>query len=95
MKQVKRWTGPPPQDVAARGQRSCQEGRRSAVAVVCLPVAAEIRPAPVGATWSVEDVLFADKAADFQVSPDGRWAVYVEFTAGTGDHVLHVRQQSG
>lgn len=25
----------------------------------------------------------------------GRWAVYVEFTAGTGDHVLHVRQQSG
>jgi L-seryl-tRNA(Ser) seleniumtransferase len=25
----------------------------------------------------------------------GRWAVHIEFAAGTGDHVLHVRQQGG
>lgn len=36
-----------------------------------------------GATekWSVDDVINAEKASGFQVSPDGRWAVWVKTTA--------------
>jgi dipeptidyl aminopeptidase/acylaminoacyl peptidase len=46
--------------------------------VVALPATAEVRPTATAAAWSVEDILFAEKATDFQVSPDGRWAVYVK-----------------
>jgi dipeptidyl aminopeptidase/acylaminoacyl peptidase len=42
------------------------------------PVSGDTRPAAAKTSWSIEDVLFAETAADFQVSPDGRWAVYVK-----------------
>jgi dipeptidyl aminopeptidase/acylaminoacyl peptidase len=45
-------------------------------------VAALLLAAPVVAAeapkWTVDDVLLAESAADFQISPDGRWAVWVK-----------------
>jgi dipeptidyl aminopeptidase/acylaminoacyl peptidase len=45
-----------------------------------------------GGRWTVEDVVSAESAADFQVSPDGRWAVWVKTTADAdkGEHVSHL-----
>jgi dipeptidyl aminopeptidase/acylaminoacyl peptidase len=39
---------------------------------------ADTRPVAAAASWSIDDVLFAETATDFQVSPDGRWAVYLK-----------------
>jgi hypothetical protein len=40
---------------------------------------AEVMP-DTGTTkkWTVEDVLLEESASDFQISPDGRWAVWVK-----------------
>ncbi len=38
------------------------------------PVAAEVP----GDAWTIDDILLAEKAGDFQVSPDGRHAVWVK-----------------
>ena len=38
------------------------------------PVAAEVP----GDAWTIDDILLAEKASDFQVSPDGRHAVWVK-----------------
>jgi dipeptidyl aminopeptidase/acylaminoacyl peptidase len=43
----------------------------------------QVRPAaPPPATppekWTVDDVVLAESASDFQVSPDGRWAVWLK-----------------
>jgi len=36
------------------------------------------RPAVAKNTWTVDDIVLADTATDFQLSPDGRWAVWVK-----------------
>jgi dipeptidyl aminopeptidase/acylaminoacyl peptidase len=42
------------------------------------PVAAEAPRVAAAASWSIDDVLFAETASDFQAAPDGRWAVYLK-----------------
>lgn len=39
---------------------------------------AQDNPAGSDKQWTVEDILLAEQALDFQVSPDGRWAVWVK-----------------
>ncbi len=42
------------------------------------PVAQSVERAPQGlAAWSVDDILLAETASDFQISPDGQWVVWV------------------
>ena len=40
--------------------------------------AAEEKPAAGSNKWTAEDILLVEQALDFQVSPDGRWAVWVK-----------------
>ncbi len=42
--------------------------------------------------WSADDVLFSETASGFQVSPDGRWAVWVKGTMDRerGERVSHL-----
>ncbi len=41
-------------------------------------------PAPASPKWSVDDVIMSEQAGGFQISPDGRWAVWVK-NAGDKD----------
>src|SRR5438034_364923 len=41
--------------------------------------------------WTVEDVIRTESAGGFQISPDGRWAVWVKTTLDT-DKDEHVGQ---
>ncbi len=43
------------------------------------------------AHWSVEDVVGSESASDFQISPDGRWAMWVK-TSLDSDKDEHLRQ---
>ena len=40
------------------------------------PAEVEATPPPGGA-WTIDDILLAERAGSFEVSPDGRWAVWV------------------
>jgi dipeptidyl aminopeptidase/acylaminoacyl peptidase len=42
---------------------------------------AAAKPAVAGEKWTVDDIINAEKASGFQLSPDGRWAVWVKGTA--------------
>ena len=46
--------------------------------------------------WTVDDVLNAETAADFRISPDGRWVVYVKAAADEdkGERVSHLFRAS-
>jgi dipeptidyl aminopeptidase/acylaminoacyl peptidase len=37
-------------------------------------------PAPPPEKWTVEDVVHSESATEFQISPDGRWAVWIKHT---------------
>src|SRR5688572_858243 len=70
------------------------------IVLVCLvglsTVLASPPPQAVQATetepWTVDDVLLAERASDFQLSPDGRWAVWVKSAIDTdkGEAVSHL-----
>src|SRR5690348_15095729 len=62
-----------------------------------LPAARADKPArppakAAGTRWTVEDVVNSASATDFQVSPDGRFAVWVKATADAdkGEKVEHL-----
>ena len=42
-------------------------------------------------TWTVEDVIASETVSDFQISPNGLWAVWVKSTLD-GDKDEHVSQ---
>src|ERR1700675_3945310 len=42
-------------------------------------------------TWTVDDVINSDSAGDFQLSPSGRWAVWIKTVLDT-DKDEHVSQ---
>ncbi len=48
------------------------------------------------AKWSVDDVLLTEQAAGFQISPDGRWAVWTKTVPDKdkGEAVSHVMRSS-
>ncbi len=52
--------------------------------------------APTKAKWSEDDVVNAEVATDFQVSPDGRWVVWVKAAPDDdeGEHVRHLFRSS-
>lgn len=41
------------------------------------PADVEATP-PTGGGWTIDDILLAEEAGSFEVSPDGRWAVWVK-----------------
>ena len=58
----------------------------------CLLLATPVRADAPPAAWSPDDVLFSETASGFQVSPDGRWAVWVKGSMDRerGEHVNHL-----
>jgi dipeptidyl aminopeptidase/acylaminoacyl peptidase len=65
-----------------------------AILIAGAPASAEAprRVAPPASPWTLDDVLLAESAADFQVSPDGRNVVWVKTFADSqkGEHVQHL-----
>ncbi|HZY90894.1 MAG TPA: hypothetical protein VFE78_39085, partial [Gemmataceae bacterium] len=57
-----------------------------------LSVSRAEKPKTAGGRWTVEDVVHSESATDFQVSPDGRRAVWVKTTADAdkGEHVAQL-----
>src|SRR5271157_5577734 len=64
-----------------------------AVLLVSVTVAEPNKPAvsSKAAKWTVEDVIASQSAGDFQLSPDGRWAVWVKTTLDS-DKDEHIKQ---
>ena len=60
------------------------------------PTKADPKPAKVAwgspEKWTVDDVLFTEKASDFEISPDGRWAVWIKsvMDRDKGERVGHL-----
>ena len=46
--------------------------------LIALAAAGGEKPASVAGPWTVENILLAEQALDFQVSPDARWTVWVK-----------------
>jgi dipeptidyl aminopeptidase/acylaminoacyl peptidase len=64
-----------------------------AVLLVSIALADPNKPsASKSAKWTIDDVIAAESAGDFQLSPDGRWAVWVKTTldADKDEHVGQV-----
>jgi dipeptidyl aminopeptidase/acylaminoacyl peptidase len=70
--------------------------RLSAVCALVLILPSLGAAPPKGEKWTEDDVLHAESAADFQVSPDGRWVVWVKKTADEekGERVSHLVRSS-
>ncbi|MGD2153145.1 MAG: prolyl oligopeptidase family serine peptidase [Gemmatimonadales bacterium] len=52
-----------------------------AFVIVGLPAVAEVGRAQQDAgTWTIDDILFTESAGQYQISPDGRWVVWVKST---------------
>lgn len=52
-----------------------------AVVLALMPAMAQQAETPRAKLWTTEDLVTAETASQFQVSPDGRWAVWVKSTA--------------
>lgn len=68
------------------------------VAFVVRPVSAEMpkTASKTKAKWTADDVLLQETAADFQVSPDGKWVLWVKSAQDTdkGETLSHIRRSS-
>ena len=42
------------------------------------PAGVDATPIPGGGVWTIDDILLAERAGSFEVSPDGAWAVWVK-----------------
>jgi dipeptidyl aminopeptidase/acylaminoacyl peptidase len=64
-----------------------------AVLLVSVALAEPNKPAvsSKATKWMVEDVIASESAGDFQIAPDGRWAVWVKTTLDS-DKDEHVKQ---
>lgn len=49
-----------------------------------IPTSANIAAAQSKAPWTTDDVVMAEQASGFQISPDNRWAVWVKSTPDKG-----------